>query len=184
MNDTVDRLIRVTNNLLDISKLETGHIGLNKEFVDIADLINDAVLLFELKAEKKGLELKVRYPEREVNIYADKDKLFQVLTNLLGNAVKFTEKGFIEISVVEEENYLEIAVTDTGRGIIKDDLRNLFTKFKQFGVILNGLEKGAGLGLCISKDIIELHQGEIWVESESGKGSKFIFTLPKDLPRK
>ena len=184
VNDTVDRLIRVTNNLLDISKLETGHIGLNKEFVDIADLINDAVLLFELKAEKKGLELKVRYPEREVNIYADKDKLFQVLTNLLGNAVKFTEKGFIEISVVEEENYLEIAVTDTGRGIIKDDLRNLFTKFKQFGVILNGLEKGAGLGLCISKDIIELHQGEIWVESESGKGSKFIFTLPKDLPRK
>ena len=183
VNDTIDRLIRVTNNLLDISKFEAGKIELNREFVDIADLIHDAVLLFALKAGKKGLELKVELPERGVNIYADKDRLFQVLTNLIGNAVKFTEKGFIEISVVEEENYLEIAVTDTGRGISKDDLLSLFTKFKQFGVALSGIEKGTGLGLCISRDIIELHQGEIWVESELGKGSKFIFTLPKDLPR-
>jgi len=184
VNDTTDRLIRVTNDLLDISKFEAGEIELKKEFVDMEDLINDAVLLFELKAAKKGLELIVRLPEKEVNIYVDKDKIFQVLANLIGNAVKFTEKGSIEISVVEEENYIEIAVTDTGRGINKDDLSNLFTKFKQFGVVLSGLEKGAGLGLCISKDIVELHKGEIWVESQLGKGSKFIFTLPRDLPPK
>lgn len=189
VNDTIDKLIRVTNNLLDISKLEAGKIEIKKEFVNIADLINDAVLLFELKAEKKGLGLKVSLPEKEINIYADKDRIFQVLANLIGNAVKFTEKGSIEISAVEEENYIECSVTDTGRGINRDDLSDLFTKFKQFGVVLSGLEKGAGLGLCISKDIVELHKGEIWVESPAWKslpagrqGSKFIFTLPKDLP--
>lgn len=178
-NDAVDRLVRVANNLLDISKLEEGKIELKKEFVDMEDLINDAVLLFELKAEKKGLGLKVSLPEKEVNIYCDKDKIFQVFANLVGNAVKFTEKGSIEISVVEEESYIEIAVADTGRGMEKSDLSRLFGKFQQFGVILNGVEKGSGLGLCIVKDIVELHKGEIWVESEIGKGSKFIFTLPK-----
>ncbi len=183
VNNTIDRLIRVTNNLLDISKLETGNIELSREFVDIADLINDAVLLFELKTEKKGLKLIVRLPEKEVNIYVDRDKIFQVLTNLIGNALKFTEKGSVEVSVVQEENYIEVAVADTGRGMSKGDLLNLFTKFKQFGVILSGLEKGAGLGLCISKDIVELHKGEIWVESEIGKGSKFIFTLPRVPPQ-
>ena len=182
VNDTIERLIRVTNNLVDSSKLEAGKIELTREFVDIADLINDAVLLFELKAKKKGLELIVRLPEKEVNIYVDKDKIFQVLTNLIGNAVKFTEKGSVEVSVVQEENYTEVAVVDTGRGISKGDLFNLFTKFKQFGAILSGLEKGAGLGLCISKDIVELHKGEIWAKSEIGKGSKFIFTLPRILP--
>ncbi len=182
VNGTIDRLIRVTNNLLDISKLETGKIELIKEFIDIEDLIKGALLLFELKARNKGLVLEVRSPEKKVSIYADKDKIFQVLTNLIGNAVKFTEKGAIEVSVAEEENYIEVAVTDTGRGIDKGDLANLFTKFKQFGDLLNGLERGSGLGLCISKDIVELHKGEIWVESENRKGSKFIFTLPKLSP--
>lgn len=183
VSETIDRLIRVTNDLLDISKFETGRVELKKAPVDIPELIDDVVSLFEHQARKKGLELKVRSPERKANVCADKDKLFQILTNLVGNAVKFTEKGFIEISVAEEENYIEIAVTDTGRGINKDDLPSLFTKFKQFGAILGGPEKGAGLGLCISKEIIELHKGEIWVESEPGRGSKFIFTLPKGLPR-
>ncbi len=118
-------------------------------------------------------------PETGINIYADKDKIFQVLANLIGNAVKFTERGSVEVSAVQEENSIEVTVADTGRGMDKNDMGNLFTKFKQFGVILSGLEKGTGLGLCISKDIVELHKGEIWVESEIGKGSKFIFTLPR-----
>ena len=171
----------MTIDLLDISKLEAGKIKLNKEFIAIGDLIEEAVLLFGLKAGNKGLELRTRLPEKDISIYADKDKIFQVLTNLIGNAVKFTEKGSVEVSVVQEENYIEVAVVDTGRGMSKDDVGNLFTKFKQFGIALQGLEKGAGLGLCISKDIVELHKGEIWVESELGKGSKFIFTLPRDL---
>lgn len=178
VNNTIDRLVRVTNDLLDISKLETGKIELKKESFDIADLINEAIFLFKLKAGKKGLEVGVKLPEKEVKIYADRDKLSQVLTNLIGNAIKFTEKGAIEISVVEKEKGIEVSVMDTGRGINKEDLKNLFTTFGQFGVVLKGLEKGSGLGLCISKDIIELHKGEIWAESEIGKGSKFTFTLP------
>lgn len=183
VNDTIDRLIRVANNLLDISKFEAGEIELKREFVDMEDLLNNAVLLFELKAKKKGLGVRVRLPERGISIYVDKDKIFQVLTNLIGNAVKFTEKGSVEVSAVQEENYVEVSVVDTGRGMNKEDLSNLFSKFKQFGVALSGLEKGAGLGLCISKNIVELHGGEIWVESEIGKGSKFIFTLPRVLPK-
>ncbi|MFA5039634.1 MAG: PAS domain-containing sensor histidine kinase [Candidatus Omnitrophota bacterium] len=179
VDNTIDRLVRVTNNLLDVSRLETGGIELKKEFVDIADLIKDAVVLFGAKAGKKGLALKVRVPEEEQLIYVDKDKLFQVLTNLLGNAVKFTEKGSVEIAAEEKKDCLEISIMDTGRGINKDDLPLLFTKFKQFGVILNGFEKGSGLGLAISKDIIELHKGRMRVESEMGKGSRFVFTLPK-----
>jgi PAS domain S-box-containing protein len=179
-SDTVDRLFRVTNNLLDISKFEAGKINLKKEFVNMEDLIDVVVLLFDLKAKKKGLELNIKLPDKGAVIYADKDKIFQVLMNLVGNAVKFTEKGSVEVSVIEEDENVEVTVADTGRGIDRSDLSNLFNKFQQFGVILNGSEKGSGLGLCIVKDIIELHKGEIRVESEIGKGSKFIFTLSKE----
>ncbi len=182
VNDTIDRLVRVSNNLLDISKLETGNIELNKEFVNLTGLIKEAVLLFELKAKNKGLDLEAGLPEKEVNVYIDKDKIFQVLTNLIGNAVKFTQNGSVKVSVAEEEKYVEVAVTDTGRGIDKDDLPNLFTEFKQFGIILKGLEKGSGLGLCISRNIVELHDGKMRLESKLGKGTKFIFTLPKGFP--
>lgn len=179
---TVDRLFRVTNNLLDISKLEAGKIELKMELIDIADLINGVVLLFDLKTKKKGLGLSVRLPEKRVIFYADRDKMFQIFTNLIGNAVKFTEKGSIEVSVVEEKDAIEVIVADTGRGMKKSDLAHLFGKFRQFGIILNGLEKGSGLGLYIVKDIVELHNGKIRVESKLGKGSKFIFSLPKGSP--
>lgn len=179
-NNTIDRLLRLTNNLLDISKLETGSIELHRELIDIGGLVKNSLLLFELKAKNKGLDLRVRLPVRKVYVSVDKDKIVQVLANLIGNAVKFTEKGSIEISVVEKEKNIEVAVTDTGRGICQSDLSKLFSKFKQIGILISsGLEKGSGLGLYISKDIIELHEGEIRVESEIGKGSRFIFTLPK-----
>ena len=112
-------------------------------------------------------------------MYADKDRIIQVFTNLVGNALKFTKQGRIEISVVDRTDVVECGVYDTGPGITKEDLPLIFSKFQQFSRIAGSGEKGTGLGLSITKGIIELHKGKIWVESEVGQGSKFTFTLPK-----
>jgi len=175
----IDRLARIIGSLLDISKIERGNIELKKERVDIKNLIEKVASSFEQKIKKKGLELKVSFPKERIDAYAEDDKIIEVFTNLLGNAWKFTEKGYIEISAKELEDEIECVVSDTGRGISKDDLPKLFNKFQQFGRVDSEGEKGTGLGLSISKGIIEAHHGKIWVESTPGIGSKFIFTLPK-----
>lgn len=179
IDNAIERTIRITSELLDFSKLENGKISLQRETINAKDLIKDAISFFELKIKVKGLEARVRLPEEEVNIYADKDKIFQVLSNLISNAVKFTEKGYIEVSVYAKADTVEFNVSDTGRGISRADLSKIFGKFEQFGELLNGKDKGIGLGLLIAKDIVELSNGRIWVESELGKGSKFSFTVPR-----
>lgn len=177
--DSIDRLARIINNLLDISKIEFGRTELRKELVDITSLIGQIVSSFEIKAQKKGLELKVAFKEERIDVYVDVDRIIQVFTNLIGNAIKFTKRGYIEVSAQEKEQEVECYVADTGIGISKEDMSDVFNKFQQFGRISGPGEKGTGLGLAISKEIIELHKGRIWVESESEKGAKFIFTLPK-----
>lgn len=178
--DNIDRLARIINSLLDISKIEAGKLELKRSLVNITDLIKMIVASFQPKASKKGLELKATLlPKAKSEIYADADKIIQVLTNLVNNALKFTEQGFIEINIEERENMLQCAVIDTGRGISKEDLSKIFSKFLQFGRTEGGGERGTGLGLSIAKGLVEMHHGEIWVESELGKGTKFIFTLPK-----
>jgi len=127
----------------------------------------------------KWLELKLDIPKKDIEIYADGDKITQVFVNLVGNALKFTEKGHIEISVRDRKGEIECSVADTGAGIGKGDLPRVFDKFRQFGRQDGPGDRGTGLGLSISKGIIEMHQGSIWVESERGKGTKFTFTLPK-----
>jgi signal transduction histidine kinase len=112
--------------------------------------------------------------------YADKDSIIRVFTNLIGNAVKFTVKGFIEISVTDKPGYVECQVADTGRGIAEEDQPRVFGKFEQFGGHQGSREGGTGLGLNICKKIIELHHGEIRMESVLGKGTKFIFTILKN----
>jgi len=175
----IDRLARIIGSLLDISKIETGSMELKKERVDITNLIEQVASSFEQKIKKKDLELKVKFPKEGIDVYAEGDKIIEVFTNLLGNALKFTEKGYIEISAKELEDEIECVVSDTGIGISKDDLPNLFNKFQQFGRIDGAGEKGTGLGLSIVKGIVESHHGKIQVESTPGIGSKFIFTLPK-----
>jgi len=179
INTTIERMIRMTVELLDISKLEEHKIELQIEAVDAKKLIREVIAFFELNVKEKGLEIRSKLPDEEINVYSDKDKIFQVFSNLIGNAIKFTEKGYIEVSVGEKKDHIEFSVLDTGRGISKNDLPRVFGKFEQFGQTLKGHDRGVGLGLVITKDIIELSKGKIWVESELGKGSKFIFTLPK-----
>ncbi len=178
--NNIDRLARIINSLLDISKIESGKTELKKKAVDMGGLIRNIVLSFENLAKEKHLEIRADLPKgQSLNLYVDEDRVMQVFTNLIGNSLKFTEKGHINISLVQREDEMEFTVSDTGIGIAAEDLPKIFTKFLQFGRTPGAGEKGTGLGLSIAKGLVELHGGRIWVESEVGKGSKFIFTLPK-----
>jgi len=177
--DSIDRLSRMIGELLDTSKIESGKMELNRELADIVTLIKQVVMSFESKAKEKGLMLKTVSATNRIDIYIDPDKITQVFTNLIANSIKFTEKGCIEIFVQDKKNEVLCRVSDTGQGISKEDLPKVFSKFEQFGRVVGPGEKGTGLGLSITKGIIEAHKGQIWIESEVGKGAKFTFTLPK-----
>lgn len=178
VKSNIDRLARLINNLLDISKIEAEKIELKKESVDISKLIEQVLLSFNLLVKEKGIELKV-FSKEGLYVYGDADRLIQVFTNLLSNALKFTEKGAIEILVKELESEFEFTIADSGVGILKENIPKVFDKFQQFDNRAITNVKGTGLGLAITKGIIEMHSGKIRVESELGKGTKFIFTLPK-----
>ena len=178
--NNIDRLARIINSLLDISKIESGRVELKKKAVDIEALIGGVISSFENMAKDKGLEIINNLPKgRGLTLYVDEDRIIQVFTNLIGNSLKFTAKGHIDISLTQKENEMEFTVSDTGIGIAAEDLPKVFTKFLQFGRSPGGGEKGTGLGLSIAKGLVELHRGRIWVESTPGEGTKFIFTLPK-----
>lgn len=177
---SIDRLARIIDSLLDISKIQVGKMEIKKEIVNLSEIAEQVVIAFLPKAKAKNLEIRMSFPEEAVNIHADKDKIIGIFTNLINNALKFTEKGYIEVIIKDLENEIECAVIDTGFGISKDDLLRVFGKFQQFNRPFGGSgEKGTGLGLAITKGLVEVHNGRIWVESELQKGSKFIFTLPK-----
>ena len=175
----IDRLAGIIDDLLDISKIEAGKVELKRGWVDIAGLIRHAASSFKLNLEEKNLELKVNIPEKRIDVYVDPDKITQVFINLIGNALKFTDKGYIEISLQERGKEIACVVADTGVGISEEDLPRAFSKFEQFGRLAGPGEKGTGLGLTIAKGIIELHGGKISLDSTLGQGSKFTFTLPK-----
>jgi len=176
-------LVSLINDILDISKIEAGKISLRRDSTDMVVLARSAIDELENSAAEEGLELKESFSSEVIKIYADGDKVLQVLTNLIANALRFTEEGFIEVSIQEKPNSVECCVTDTGRGIKEEDLPLVFEKFQQFGRTHGPGDRGTGLGLAICKGIVELHHGKIRVESEVGKGSKFIFEVPKVTAR-
>ena len=175
----IDRLARIINDLLDVSRMEAGKASLRWDRLNLAELIREVIETFASRARERGLELRAALPPDDVMVYADYDRLMQVFTNLVGNALKFSEKGKIEVSVRESERDIECSVSDTGIGIPREDLGRVFNKFEQLSQPAVTGEKGSGLGLSICKGIIEMHQGRIWAESHHGQGSTFIFTLPK-----
>ncbi len=179
----IDRLARLIENLLDISKIEAHKIILKRELIDIVSLAKDVSSSFASAFQSKGLVAKYNFPKDKIELYVDKDRIIQIFVNLLSNAVKFTPAGHIEISIVDKENVVECSVSDTGIGISDEDLPRVFSKFEQFGREFESAGKGTGLGLAISKGSIELHRGMIWAESQLGQGTKISFTLPKYSPR-
>lgn len=179
----IDRLKRIIDSLLDISRIEAGELRIKREMTDIIALVKRIKTSFLPSARDKNIELKEFFSDGHIDIYIDRDKIIQVFVNLIGNAFKFTENGFIEISIINRVDYVECIVFDSGKGIAQENLPKVFSKFQQFGRTSGPGEKGTGLGLSIAKGIVEAHHGKIWVESELGKGSKFIFTLPQYTSR-
>jgi PAS domain S-box-containing protein len=177
--EDIDRLKRIIDNLLDVSKIEAGKVEIRREMIDLVSLAEGVRSTFHVRAETKGVELRAKFSHPKVEVYADKDKIIQVFTNLIGNALKFTEKGHIEIGISDDGSLIQGSVRDTGKGISPEDVSKVFSKFQQFGRQESGGEKGTGLGLSIAKGIVELHKGKIWVESELGRGTQFLFTLPR-----
>lgn len=180
IKSNIDRLARLIDNLLDISKIESGRVELKKALVDIANLANSVISILRPEAQVKHIEFKTLFPVSALNVYADSDKIVQVFTNLIGNAIKFTKEfGEITVEIKDTKEEAVCSITDTGIGIAPEDLDKLFGKFQQLGREVSAGAKGTGLGLAISKELVEMHNGRIWAESNLDKGSKFIFTLPR-----
>jgi len=178
--DNIDRLTRIINSLLDISKIEAGKVELSWAFVDLAVVVSNMCARWKAEVKKKKQVLEFLMPEVPVNIYIDPDKIIQVLHNLISNAVKFTpEKGTIRVALNEKEANVDVVISDTGIGISGEDLPKVFGKFQQLKRVYGPGEKGTGLGLSICKEIVQMHGGSIKVESELHKGSRFTMTLPK-----
>jgi CheY-like chemotaxis protein len=173
-----ERLTTLINDVLDLTKLEAGKIEWKAEPISIAQIIEQAtaatLALFEAKRLELIKEIEGQLPE----IVGDRDRLIQVVINLISNAVKFTEKGSVTCRVSQTDNAIAVSVIDTGIGIAEADQPLVFERFKQIGDTLTDKPKGTGLGLPICKQIVEHHGGTLWVESELGKGSNFSFTLP------
>ena len=167
---------RLIQDLLDVARIEAGQgLAIEPEREEVAPLVVEACGMLRPQAEEKGLRLSCDVQEHLPAIRADRDRILQVFSNLIGNALTFTEEGGVAVQVEPTDGWVSFSVSDTGRGISAEDLPRLFERFWQTRKARRG---GAGLGLAISKGIVEAHGGRIWVESEKGAGSTFIFTLP------
>lgn len=176
---SIDRLSRMITNLLDISSIETGKIKLLQERTELVNLVKDVAFEFKKRAGEKNIDFSKKLPGREVWVLADQDKITQALSNLVDNAIKFTpEGGSVEISLEASKDRAECCIRDTGVGIAPENIAKMFEKFQQFSRTAGPGEKGFGLGLSITKGIIEMHKGRIWAASELGKGTQIMFTLP------
>ncbi len=174
-----NRLVELINDILDISRVETGRIVLNREPLSLFDLVEEVIESARTEIERKQLDLQVEVPPDLPVVHADRKRVVQVLTNLVSNAYKYTrEGGRLAIAASSADGFLRVSVTDSGVGISKEDQKKLFTRFFRADNPLRDEVGGTGLGLAISKSFIELHGGRMWVESELNVGSTFSFTLP------
>ena len=177
----IAEFIEMIDNVLDISRFEAGQIKMAE--LSLSEVVRDAIEALRPLAEEKGLNLTLDLPQEMIKIKGSTTHLKRVITNLVGNAIKFTPPGGeILVKLKEDDGHARVEVADTGMGISGEDLPKLFTDFYR-GLAGDTAAKGAGLGLSISKRIIEAHGGRIWAESpcpETRRGSKFNFTLPKD----
>lgn len=173
------RLLRLVNNLIDISKIDAGFIKTRFGNYSIDRLIEDIVLSIENYANDKSLSLEFNSNIDNVVIACDPDKIERIMLNLLSNAIKFTNSGGrIIVSIDKDDNNVIISVEDTGIGIPKEKLHNIFTRFVQVDKSLSRTQEGSGIGLSLVKAFVEIHGGDIFVESKLDKGSKFTVTLP------
>lgn len=176
---TIDRLARIISDFLDCSKIEAGMLKLDTKPVAIQEVINEVVQSINGMAREKYLNINCILPKSPLMVNGDADRLIQIMTNLIGNAIKFTDHGTIHIFVNDHINEIEVSVQDNGPGISKEDLEKIFNKFVRISNVVDKVHGGTGLGLHIVKELVDLHHGRIWVDSKIGQGSCFSFVLPK-----
>jgi signal transduction histidine kinase len=173
-------LLSLINDILDLSKVEAGRMELEVSEFDLPMAIENAMTLIKERAARHGINLEVSVDEKLDCFHGDERKFKQILVNLLTNAVKFTpEGGRISVAAGKNNGVVEVSVADTGVGIAPDDQERIFEEFRQAKGDVTNKAEGTGLGLTLTRKIIELHGGKIWVESELGKGATFSFTLPE-----
>jgi len=179
IDNSAKNLLGIINNILDISKIEAGKLVLEKIDFQLHDVIDDSINLLNFKMEEKNLNFELDYEDNISTLYyGDSLRLSQILNNLLSNAVKFTSKGTISLFVSKvNQNRFQFKIKDTGRGLTKEEQRNIFNAFVQADGTSSRQYEGTGLGLTISKQLVEMMNGKIWVESSYGKGSTFIFEI-------
>ena len=175
-----DRMLNIINNLIDISRIEANQVEVYEELIDVDELIGELYNLFVNNAQKKGIKLNInnKNTDKKTFIHTDKTKLGQVLSNLISNAIKFTNDGYIKIGYSKENDTLIFYVEDTGIGVAEEDQGKVFERFRQVHTHKNRGNNGTGLGLSISKAFVEILGGKMWVESTVNRGSTFLFTLP------
>lgn len=173
------RLERLSNDILDVSRIESQSLRLNKESFDLNREIRDVVRDFQMYGNKSdGVQINFAPPDNTIMVYADKSRIYEVISNIVGNAIKFTENGSITIISATGKNGVAIVgIKDTGQGIAPELLSNLFTKFGVGNA--SDARSGSGLGLFIAKGIIDAHRGKLWAENnKDGSGATFTFTIP------
>jgi len=177
VDSEVDRMMQMVAELTELSRIESGRGNLKPEMFNLNSLVEEVIARFKPQAERKNVTMSADLFNKLPIVQADKDRIYQVITNLVHNAIKFTsQNGKVNISTELSENSVLVKVSDTGIGISPEDLPHIFERFYKADKARAG--EGAGLGLAIAKHVIQTHGGSIWVESEEGKGSTFFFTLP------
>lgn len=186
IKSNADRLARLINDILDLSKIEAGKIDLRPASLSLLSLTQEVTESVRPVAAEKLISLEVATPDPHITAWADRDKVTQVLMNLISNAVKFSPShGKVTVAIQRNgDQWVQISVIDTGPGIAPEEAGKIFDKFYQIAHADKQKTRGTGLGLAISRSLVELHGGKIWVETEVGKGSAFSFTLPSRQPFK
>lgn len=178
IKQATDEMIVLLNNFLDLRKIDEGRMEYNFCKINVVALVKEIVADLQIMADNKKLSLSGEYEKDEININADKEKLRQVIQNLIENAIKYTESGFVKVKVKVDGKFVIISVIDSGIGMSKKILTNIFDQFTRNSEIAKTIA-GTGLGLYIAKQITLAHKGEIWAESDGeGKGSRFYVRLP------
>jgi signal transduction histidine kinase len=171
-------LLGLINTVLDIAKIEAGQFSLNLAEYALANVVETVCAATESLAETKKLALKAEVARSLPIGFGDEQRLTQVLLNLVGNAIKFTDTGEVRIAAKTVDGHFAVSVTDTGPGIPPEELKRVFEQFHQVDNSNTKKKGGTGLGLAIAKQIVEMHGGQVWVESEPGKGATFQMRLP------
>ncbi len=172
-------MLKIVDDMLDVSKIESGKFEIHKTFGDLNKILSDECEYYAALAGEKQIKIDCQFDETLPNFNFDEDRVRQVMNNLLSNAIKYiAERGSILVETRKNQSKIEVSVTDNGDGIPDDLKMKLFHKFVQLNNHSHTKESGSGLGLVITKGIIEAHGGEIWIEDHQPKGAKFIFTLP------